>query len=87
MPNKHAAIKDVRKSRKHAAKNARMKTHVRSLTRQFNTLIKDKKKEEATTLAQVLQQALDKAAKNNVIHPNKAAREISSNHRAITKAV
>lgn len=83
MPNKHAAIKDVRKNEKHAKHNARIKTHIRSLSRQFKFLVKEKGKADAMTLAQKLQQALDKAAKVHVIHKNKASREISHVKKAI----
>ncbi|MDO8617811.1 MAG: 30S ribosomal protein S20 [Candidatus Uhrbacteria bacterium] len=77
MPNKHAAIKDLRKNKKRSAKNARMKTHTKALMAQFKVLIKEGKKTEAKTLAPKLQQALAKAAKTGVFHANKARRKIS----------
>ncbi len=83
MPNKHAAEKDLRKNVKRAAKNNRMKTHVKSLSKQLITLVKEGKKDEAKTLGRKLQQALAKAAKNHVFHPNKAARKISALHVAL----
>jgi small subunit ribosomal protein S20 len=86
MPNKHAAIKDLRKSKKRTVANRRMKTHVKSLIHQFENLLKEGKKTEAAALAPKLQQALDKAGKGNVIHPNKASRKLSSVHRALVKA-
>lgn len=86
MPNKHAAEKDLRKSRKHAIKNARIKTHVKALTSQLNGLIKEGKKSEAETLRRKLQQALDKAGKSHVFHSNKAGRRVSAASRMLAKA-
>ena len=86
MPNKHAAIKDLRKSRKRALRNLRIKTHVKSLTKQFSSLLKEGKKSEATELSKKLQQALAKAGKKHVFHANKASRRISSVFRTLNKA-
>ncbi len=77
MPNKHAAIKDLRKNERRAARNLRDKTNVKSLIKQLKTLVKDEKKTEALALVSKLQQATDKAAKKNVIHRNKARRVAS----------
>ena len=43
MPNKHAAIKDLRKSKKRAITNKRLKTHIKSLTQQLMSLVKEGK--------------------------------------------
>ena len=85
MPNKHAAIKDLRKSRKRAVRNARMKTHVKSLERQFLALVKEGKKADALEIAKKLQQAASKAAKEHVIHSNKAGHKISRIHKTLAK--
>lgn len=85
MPNKHAAIKDLRKNRKHAILNARLKTHVKSLSLQLETLLKEGKKAEATELSKKLQQSIDKSAKRHIIHANKAGRKVASVHKAIAK--
>ena len=83
MPNKHAAIKDLRKNKKRLAKNARMKTHAKALMAQFKLLVKEGKKTEAKTLAPKLQQAFDKAAKSRVLHFNKARRKISFLYKSV----
>ncbi|MSR85260.1 30S ribosomal protein S20 [Candidatus Uhrbacteria bacterium] len=83
MPNKHAAIKDLRKSKKHAEKNARMKTHSKSLVRQIKDLIKEGKKAEALALAPKVQKILSKAAKTHVFHKNKSGRVVASIHKAL----
>ena len=85
MPNKHAAIKDLRKSKKRAITNKRLKTHIKSLTQQLTTLVKDGKKAEATGMAQKLQQTLGKATRENIIHRNNASRKTSNAHRLLSK--
>lgn len=85
MPNKHAAIKDLRKNVKHAARNNRLKTHVKSLTKQVMNLVKEGKKDEAKELGKKLQQAVAKGAKNQIFHSNKASRKISALHLALNK--
>ena len=83
MPNKHAAIKDLRKNRKHAAHNARIRTNVKALTKQLKSLVKEGKKAEAMAIATKLQQAAAKAAKSHVYHGNKSGRVVSSAHKLV----
>ncbi len=84
MPNKHAAIKDLRKNHRRAARNARLKTHVKALERNWKPLLKEgKPATEVREAVQKLQQTAAKAAKNRVIHRNKAARLMSRAHRAL----
>ena len=75
MPNKHAAIKDLRKNRKHAAHNERIKRHIRFLTKKNETAVKAGNSADVQQTARTLQQALDKAAKAGVLSRNKAARK------------
>ena len=86
MPNKHAAIKDLRKNKKRAARNSKMKTHLKALDRHWKAFLKEGKLDEAKVVMTNLQKALGKAAKNAVIHKNKASRRVSSMHRAISTA-
>ncbi len=74
MPNKHAAEKDLRKNRRRAALNVRIRKNVKYLWKQSRELLVAGKKSEAVQKIQSLQQALDKAAKVNVIHRNEARR-------------
>jgi ribosomal protein S20 len=74
MPNKHAAIKDLRKNKRRAVRNLRDKTNVKALIKELKTLVKDGKKSEALALVAKLQQATDKAVKKNVLHRNKGRR-------------
>lgn len=85
MPIKHAAIKDLRKSNKRAARNLRLKTHVKHLTRALADLVKDGKAAEVKVALPKLQQALDKAAKNHVLHNNNAERKVASAFKLANK--
>lgn len=78
MPNKHAAIKDLRKNRKRAIANARIKTNIKALFKQSKELAAAGKTTEAKETARKYQQAADKAAKRGIIHKNQAARRKSS---------
>lgn len=84
MPNKHAAIKDLRKNKRRATRNLREKTNVKSLIKQLKGLVKEGKKSEALAVVNKLQQAAAKAAKRNVIHVNKARRITSQAMKAIS---
>lgn len=83
MPNKHAAIKDLRKNKRRAATNLRIKVNVKALYKKGMALLKDGKTKEATELARVFQQAVDKAAKVSVVSRNTAARKKSAFMRAL----
>lgn len=85
MPNKHAAIKDLRKNRKHAAHNERIKRNLRHLLKACTTLIEEGKMKEAQASAKAFQQAIDKAVKRGVVEMNKASRKKSSLMKAISK--
>lgn len=84
MPQKHAAIKDLRKNARRAERNARMKTHVKSLTKQLKDAVK-KGEPQVKELAVKLQSATAKASKNFVIHKNKARRVVSAAMKSVSK--
>jgi ribosomal protein S20 len=83
MPNKHAAIKDLRKNRRHAAANARIKTNVKALYQKSLALIKEGKTAEVSQAIRVFQQAIDKAAKRNAITTNAARHKKSALMKAL----
>ncbi len=85
MPNKHAAIKDLRKNVRRAARNLRLKTHTKSLLRKAKDLLKEGKKAEAKVAVMAFQQIIDKAAKNMVISRNTANRKKASLMGAFAK--
>jgi small subunit ribosomal protein S20 len=86
MPNQHAAIKDLRKNHRRAKVNLRIKTHIKSLHRSALDLIGGKKISESKAAIQTFQQAVDKAAKRNILSRNAAARKKSALAQALKKA-
>lgn len=86
MPNKHAAIKDLRKNERRAARNLRMKIHVKALAKQLKELVKAGNKKEAMEISSKLQQAADKAGKNHVFHVNKTRRIVSASAKQLASA-
>ncbi len=86
MPNKKAAIKGLRQSEKNRERNLRVKTNVKFHLGKVEQLIKEGKTKEAIEALRAFQKAADKAAKGNVISPNKANRKKSALTKKIAKA-
>lgn len=77
MPNKQAAMKDLRKSKKRTVENANTKRSIQFLLKQVAKAIETGDKATALDGAKKIQKALDKATKNNVIKKNTANRKKS----------
>lgn len=74
MPIKQSPKKYLRQSRKRRARNRGRKTAIKKLSKKMEGLLEKGRQEEARKLLPAYQKAVDKAGKNRVIHPNKAAR-------------
>lgn len=74
MPNKQAAKKALRQTKKHALVNAAKREAFKSFVKKAT---KATSLDEASKLARGAQKALDKAAKTGVIKRNTAARKLS----------
>jgi len=74
MPIKESAKKALRQSKKREKRNKKRKTAYKKLRKEILELVKQGKKEEAQKLLPEFQKAVDKAAKKNTVHQNKAAR-------------
>jgi small subunit ribosomal protein S20 len=74
MPIKKAAVKYMRKTRSRTQRNLKVKNKMKKLVKQSRELIAEGKSKELEKVLQQTCKALDKAAKNNIIHKNKAAR-------------
>ena len=83
MPNKPSAIKALRKSKKQAQRKARIGQHVKTLFKKTLALVRLGNKEEGRKAYLTFQQAVDKAAKEGVVHRNAANRKKSN----LTKAL
>lgn len=77
MPIKHAALKQIRKDRRRAARNQAATSALKTLTKRLVTLLGAKQFDEAKTLIRLVVKAYDHAAAKGTIHPNTAARNIS----------
>jgi ribosomal protein S20 len=69
-----SALKELRKSLKRRKRNLVLKNKIKETKKQLLKLIDEKKVEEAKKMLQQFYKVVDKAAKVNYIHKNKAAR-------------
>ena len=77
MPNTKSAGRRMRNSARKELRNQSSKSRLHNLETKYATLLTAGKKEEATTAYRALSSALDKAAKNGVIHWARANRHKS----------
>lgn len=77
MPITKSAKKALRKSLKNRERNLGRRRTLAKTLKTFERLIKAKKTSEAKNYFPQVQKALDKAAKQRIIKPNKAARNKS----------
>lgn len=82
MANHKSAVKRIRQNKKRALHNKYYAKTMRNAVRKLRTITD---KEEATKLYPVVQRLLDKLAKVNIIHENKAANLKSSLSKHISK--
>lgn len=83
MPQIEAARKALRVSARNQAINDRWRRKVKKALLAVRDAIRDKNKETAATAYKAAQVALDRAARRNIIPPNKAARKKSRLQKAI----
>jgi len=77
LPIKRAAYKEIRKSKLRHFKNVSTNTELKTLAKNFQKLISDKKAEDAKKALKALVSKIDKAASKGVIKTNTASRKIS----------
>ncbi|MFH2063346.1 MAG: 30S ribosomal protein S20 [bacterium] len=74
MPNKKAAIKALRQSKKKEVRNSKVKDTISFLRRQTRKAIDSGDLKKAETLAKSVVKAVDKAAQNGVMKKNTTSR-------------
>ncbi len=74
MPNIQSAKKALRQNARHKLKNTKRADAYKRAIKDYKKLVAGKKKDEAEKMLPKVFQALDKAAKANVIKKNKANR-------------
>lgn len=77
MPNTKSAERRARTSARRNARNKSVKTRLRTLEKNYRTLVGSSKKEEAGTALRAAISAIDKAAKRGVIPKARADRKKS----------
>lgn len=77
MPTRKSGAKHMRADEKKRIRNARVKAALKTLIRKYELLLHKKDAENAKKLFPTISSALDKAAKNGIIHPNTASRQKS----------
>ncbi len=86
MPNLRNAKKALRKSLRRYEHNKRIRTRVKRWIKKYMTLLKEGKKDEASKILPFVQKLIDKAAKRNIFHRNKASRMVSRLYRLLNQA-
>ena len=74
MPNTKSAIKRTRNTERKQKVNRAIKSRIGTLERTFKDLVKEGKKEEASTALRDVASAYDKAAKKGLVKKNTAVR-------------
>ena len=77
MPVRDSSKKAVRRDKKRTKVNRRRKDAMKDAIKEIESLVDDGNIADAKAKLPTAQKAIDKAAKDNVIHENKAARKKS----------
>ena len=77
MPRRRTSIKKQRVDKKRRLRNLRIKRELKESLKNFQSLLLEKKKEEAKALLKKIYAQLDKAAKKKIMHSNTASRRKS----------
>ncbi len=83
MPQRHTAIKDLRKAHTKHLHNLQIKTDLKKTIKKFTTAASDKKA-DAVELLKEIYKKFDKAAKRGVCHKKTAARRKSRFAKLLT---
>ena len=75
MPNLKSAFKAIRQDKKKRARNQKVETELKSLTRKFTMALAAKKADEAKKLGIALVSKLDRARSKGMIHRNTVSRK------------
>lgn len=73
MPQRHCAVKDLKKNKAHRLHNLDIKSDLRHTVKEYLGLVKADAKKAADFLPTIYKK-LDKAAKRNIIHQKTASR-------------
>lgn len=74
MPIKHSALRQIRKDRGRRQRNQAVRAELKTLTRRFLGLLRNRQLDEAKATIRLINKRFDRAAAKGVIHRNTAAR-------------
>ena len=74
MPNKRAALRQLRKDRVRHARNEAALSELKTLKKRLVGLLGDRKREEAAKFLPLVVKRFDQAAAKHIIHKNVASR-------------
>lgn len=77
MPTRKSALKRMRTDREKGLANKSVRAELKTHAAKLRKIIEKGQKEDAASLFTAYSSKLDKAAKRNIIHPNKAANQKS----------
>lgn len=77
MPHKRSAYKELRKAKKRHVRNISIKSELKTSIKKFESLLTDKKIDEAKTYLKKLASDIDKAVSKGMLHKNSASRKNS----------
>ena len=78
MAKRHAsALKQGRQALKRRTRNRAAMSNLKTVLRRFETAIANKKTDDIRQIFNQTISAVDRASSKRIIHPNKAAREVS----------
>lgn len=78
-----SAVKDNRQNQKRRLRNRMVTSHAKTLAKSFQTLVDEKKKDEAQKVYVELSAFLDRAVTHGMYHRNNAARKKSRMNRLL----
>ncbi len=87
MANIKSAKKRIRVTERKTKNNKARMSALRTYIKKFNQAIENNEIDEAKELIKVVDSKLKKAAHKNLIHDNKASRELSRLQRKLNKAM
>jgi small subunit ribosomal protein S20 len=85
MANTKSALKRTRQTAVRTARNRADKSRIKTLRKNALAAVAAGDRDAAAAAASTLASAVDKAAKRNLVHPNKAANIKSKTAKAIAK--
>lgn len=83
MAHRRSSIKKIRIDKRRSMHNLRTVSELKTAARAVNTLISEKKAEDAAKASRLFFSKLDKAVKKGIIHKNRASRRKSRTQRKI----